>query len=570
MASAYPDVIVEMEARDVHGVDLGEHGRVAGGRAAIVIYERRPPGGPVRFATLPADGDSDVDGVVADLERLRDLQGGTTEFGFATRDVIRPGDPLNPGYYSPETDQHRQAIGQYGAVVPLSHVFTLHEREDEAANRGDLTVRCTGEPPEVRLELEEMDADGATVHPEAVLLRPTRPLKEHERMFIVAYLRSDRAWRLFAAQGGTHELERATLARLPVVLPTEPVYLTLAEIDDAVARLRRWDSELKDAKERLLDIDTAAGGLSEVLRLGRRVRHRVAAGARVDDLGYRVRTQFPWPLAVLWRGVEAARPDTEGYMRTLEFAEAMACYLACLAITAAREAGITLAAVQLMSERLSGTTRGVSFADWTEILAEVRGRAFRAEVGDRNPFPEISELMSPDDEVDRALRRLKQRRDALAHGRGPRTAGELREEHQQAVADLRRWVEACEFVSSYPIWLIEGTQWDEIRHKNGVDYRDLMGDNELSPLRAVERDEPNVEAESLYATSQDGALHLLRPLLTWRECEQCHRPAVMVLDQYSATEGSLGVRSLDHGHAARADELIGAFREIGLVDSAAE
>jgi hypothetical protein len=569
MASAYPDVIVEMDARDVRGVDLGESQNASNGRAAIVMYERRSPGGPVRFATVPADDDCDEAAVVADLERLRDLQGGRTIVGFVTRDTIRPGDPLNPGYHSPETDQHRQAIGQYGAVVPLAHVFTLHDSGDEVS-RGDLVVTCAGQPPAGRLELEELPPEGAAVQPGAVLLRPSRPLEEHERTFIVAYLRSDRAWRLYAAQGGTPQVDSETLGRLPVVLPTEPVRLTLAEIEDARALLRRWDGELTDAKERLLDIDTAGGGVSDVLGLGRRVRHRVAAGARVDDLGYRVRTQFPWPLAVLWRVVEAAQPDADGYMRTLEFAEAMACYLACLAITAAREAGISLAALQSTAARLSGATRGLSFADWTGILSEVRGRAFRARIGDHNPFPEISELMSPDDDVDRALRRLKERRDALAHNRGPRTPGELREEHQQAVVDLSRWVEACEFVSSYPIWRIEATHWDEMRGKNGVDYRNLMGDNELTPLRTVELDQPTVEAESLYATSQDGALHLLRPVLTWRECEQCHRPAVMVLDQYSATDGSLVVRSLDHGHTAQADELIDAFKEVGLVEGAAE
>lgn len=531
-------------------------------------------GGPVWFATLPSSDTCDVDAVVHDLQRLRGREGGSTEFGFVTREDIRPGDPLNPGYYAPETERHRQAISQYGSVVPLSHLFTIVEGvaadDGRVANRGDLMVTCSGDREERRLTLTEAVADGAPIAEEAVLLQPSQSLDEHEWAFTVAYLQSARAWTLYAAQEATVELTGEALGRLPVVLPTELVRLTLAELDGARSRLRRWDRELEEARESLLDIDTASEGSAEVLSLGRRARHRVAAGERMDDLGYRVRTQFPWPLAVLWRGVEAARPDAEGYMRSLEFAEALACYVACLAIAAAREAGITLAAVQSMAAKLSGTTQGVSFADWTEILSEVRGRNFRARIAGGNPFPEIAELLVRNERADRALRRLKERRDALAHNRGPRTPGELREEHGQAVADLRQWVEACEFVSSYRLLCIEATHWDDLRAINAIEYRELMGDNELTPLQAVEVAEPTIEAESLYATSHSGALHLLRPLLTWRECPQCHRPAVMVIDQYSAGEGSLVVRSLDHGHTERADELIGAFGEVGLVSLPAE
>lgn len=573
MANAYPGVIVEIDAADVRGTDLGQRRGGSAARAAIVMYERRSAGGPVRFATLPPGPGCDLDAVVDDLDRLRSLQGGETNLGFVTREPIRPGDPLSPSYHAPETERHRQAIGIYGAVVPLSHLFAIavggREADDEIANRGDFVVTGPGESAEIRLTLKEVAADGVPVEPDSVLMRPSRSLSDDERTFIVAYLQSGRAWRLYEAQGGTRELDSEALGRLPVVLPTELVRLTLAEIDSARTRLRRWDSELEDARKRLFDIDTTAGGLASVLNLGRRARQRVFAGGRVDDLGHRVRTQFPWPLAVLWRTVEAARPDAAGYMRTLEFAEALACYVACLAIVAAREAGVELAAVETMARKLSGTTRGVSFADWAEILQEVRGRSFRA-AGDKNPFPEITELMSPDDPADRALRRLKGRRDDLAHNRGPRAARELRDEYEHAGADLRQWVEACEFVSSYPLVWIEATRWDDLRSTNAVEYRELMGDNELTPLGAIELEQPTIEAGSLYVRSQAGALHLLRPLLTWRDCADCGRPAVMVLDQFSSTEPSLVIRSLDHGHTERADELLDAFKEVGLVRSAAK
>src|SRR5207248_2992794 len=117
---------------------------------------------------------------------------------------------------------------------PLSHLFTLSDNRGveggEAASRGDFIVSCSGEAPELRLKLEEVVVEDA-VDRQTVVLRPSLPLDEHERTFVVAYLQSDRAWRLYTAQGGTPDIDGEALGSLPVVLPTELVRLTLADIE---------------------------------------------------------------------------------------------------------------------------------------------------------------------------------------------------------------------------------------------------------------------------------------------------------------------------------------------------
>jgi hypothetical protein len=565
MAAVYPYLIVELDAREVAGIDRGAVQPDA--RAAIVCFERCQPGQAARFASIPSfDARADESDIVLDLQRLLSLQGGQTKSGFVTRDPIRPGDPLSPGYHSPEAGQHRRAISHYGAVVPLSHVFQPETPSDVVTGFGvgDLYVTRVGDGKAQRLRVSNFAPKGSGDVSNLVLLRSVTALDQHTRVFIRAYLESNRAWQLYLTQEQTDRLEPEALGRLPVVVPTEPVRSLLSEIDGAASRLTRWATELQEARSSLLNVDTAAGGLSEVLGLGRRVRQRVIAGGRLDDLGYRVRTQFPWPLAFLWRSVEAARPDMEGYVRSLEFGEALVCYLGCLAVAAAREADIGLSATRSLATRLSATTRGVSFGDWAEILAEVHGRGFRSQISDRHPFPELSEFVIRDSPADRALRRLKERRDALAHHRGPHTPGETREAQQQMIADLVRLIEASEFLTSYPLWLVVTTKWDTLRKTNLVEYRDLMGDNEMSIAETVEVANATVEAGSLYVISGENDLHLLRPLLTWTECAECHRSALMVFDRFVAPATCV-VRSLDHGHTATASELTPAFVEAGLI-----
>lgn len=563
METACLESVIEMDTGDLAGVDTNTVRPQSNIRAALVTFRKGADADVVRLATLPSSESCDVGEVVADVQHLFSRGGGETEYGFVFRGRIFPNAPLNPGYYSPEVERHRGTIGQLGAVVPLSSLFEVCRADDgEVAGPGQILLRCTGPLDAPHFSVSKL-APGDALAEGDLVLRPVVDQNEYEQAFMLAYLESDRAWRLFEAEGGTSEMDVEALSRLPVVQAAEPIRLTLAEIEDARANVRRWSDELEKARKQLLDIDSV--GEADLLDLGRRARSRVAVGARMDELGFRIRTQWPWPLAFKWREVEASQPDPAGYGRALEYAETLACYLACMALAAAHHADISLDSVNDIAGRLAGTTRGLSFADWTEVLKEVRGRSFRNAIGENHPFPEISTLMRDDDGVDRALRRLKRRRDDVAHNRGPQSSGEFTVEHQQAMADLHTWVEASEFLSSYPLWLIEEVRWDSFRDRNLVGYRELMGDNELTPRKTVESELATLEVGSLYACGRVGEMQLLRPVLTWTECEQCHRPAVWVLDQYSAANQHLTIRSLDHGHSHGGDDDLEAFAGIGLI-----
>ena len=79
MTSVYPDTLVEMQARDVRGVDLGGAPGAANGRAAVVMYERRSAGRARSTWTVPGGEDVDVPEVgTRPGARLRKLEGGTS------------------------------------------------------------------------------------------------------------------------------------------------------------------------------------------------------------------------------------------------------------------------------------------------------------------------------------------------------------------------------------------------------------------------------------------------------------------------------------------------------------
>jgi hypothetical protein len=561
MSDAYPDLVIEFSEELAGAIDLGSPTAARG--AALIEYQRRGPGGPVRFAVLPSPFQAVPSDFLRDLGELRKLEGGKSRFGFVRRETIQPGAPLNAGYNSPEVGKYRQELSQYGQVVPLSNLFEIRDGPEEDLRTGDWQVECSDNTG--GFTVSEITRGDGHLSEGAVIVRQREVILADDREFLRACLGSTATRNLYEVQEGAGALNAEGLGRVPVVLPSAQVRAAFADLVHARNRLVRWKADVDTALARLTELDAGSRRISEIMDVGRLPRQRVVAAERLDELSYRVRTQFPWPLAVLWRSVAASGNGLEGYTRALEFAEALAYYLVILGIVASRELGIILTKLEAIAERVTTTGRGITFGDLSDLLLEMRGRSYRHAMGPSNPFPEISEFMTNDDEADRAFRRLRERRNDFAHNRGPRGEAEVRDALSATQGDIDTLLTRCEFLALYPLRRIVTTRWDSIRGRNELAYRELMGDNEQTPIASDETTSATMESGSLYVVDRTDSWHLLRPLLIWCDCTICRRSAAMVFDSYDSKSDSCSLRSLDHGHAMTDAGLREAFQGAGLI-----
>jgi hypothetical protein len=126
-------------------------------------------------------------------------------------------------------------------------------------------------------------------------------------------------------------------------------------------------------------------------------------------------------------------------------------------------------------------------------------------------------------------------------------------------------LQAVEFLSEYPMRYVERTQRDSMRQVTYYDYRDLRGDHPLVPLSYEETEEPELEAQSLYLVDRVGGLHLLRPLLSRRECPDCGNWATFHLDTYKKKPDLSVLKSMECGHTVEDLSISAAFKHIGLL-----
>lgn len=305
--------------------------------------------------------------------------------------------------------------------------------------------------------------------------------------------------------------------------------------------------ESQNAISSLFDFESARDARLHILSTGRIVKQRHVAGLQVQDLGYRVRNQFPHPIAFRWSSVEAAKIDLDGYSQVLDCAEATLCYLASLAILSVRAVDDgRIGYLKTMADRLHKTGHGTNMGDWVAILREVRSSKGLRRTSDLVPFYEVHRFLD-DGDVDEAVTRLSDLRNDQSHGRRPK-GREVVERFDEALRALRALIDAVSFLAEYPLRYIEETKRDSFMKTTTLQYRDIMGDHPHVPVRSCEVATEDIEAESLYAVEQSGKLHLFRPLLNRRECLKCGSWHTFYLDRYRRSDDVCILKSMEDVH----------------------
>ena len=353
---------------------------------------------------------------------------------------------------------------------------------------------------------------------------------------------------------------------MPVPLPDETTASALEGLRAARTTFEHWRQQAEQAISSVFDFPSARDARLHLLTSGRKLRQRLIAAEQTDDFRYRLRTQFPHPIAYRWRAVEAAKPDLEGYVQVLECAEISTCLLACVAMALAQSVeGVQIRWLGEMAKRLAKRGQGTNMGDWVATLREIQDAKSLRQTAGLIPFYEVSRFLD-DDEVNGALQRLKDRRDDQSHGRGPKGSAIARE-FDQGITDLEILLRSAEFLTEYPLRYIEATRRDSLQHATEYEYRELMGDHPLVPLQKAQSTDAELEARSLYLVDRNSILHLMRPLLLRQECPVCGSWATFYLDTYDRESDTCSMKSMEHGHSVQDQRISSAFRALGLLPS---
>lgn len=396
-----------------------------------------------------------------------------------------------------------------------------------------------------------------------ICLRKKDETTLEEWQVLVDYLQSFRASLLITPSlGNLVRLNRSHLRKLPVPVPDRALQLALRKLNDAAANFESWRNEALQQKRALFSVSGSQEGRIRVLQAGKRALQRQHAAKLVEATSFRIRTQYPYPLAYRWRVVEARHEGLEDYMNVLECAEAMLCYLALLAIVGAQYQRIRIRSLEEIGRQLTERKGGISLGNWISVLREVGGSKI-SRASSAFPFPEVLRVLAQSDAKD-VVDQFQKARNDHAHGRGPK-GPQIATKTDQHYADLEGLFASVDFLSDYPLRLVEETTRDSLKGRTRIRYRDLMGDHPLVPFDTDEQESAELENGSLYIVDRAGHYHPARPWLTWRLCPECRRPSVFHLDRYDNKVGVVKLKSLEHGHGFDDKEIADVFRSLGFI-----
>ncbi len=554
--------------------------------ALVVLHPERSGDRPLaRFVRVP-NRDPDPELVLDDTTRLLRMQGGSRPSGFVYLGEIDPYSPLTYQHYdpvlrarkgelrtwgegttvgelfdilvparmplrqsrSPDPEHHRFVTGR---SIGLSGQLEIEEGDDSVNTEplpllaGDLVMRGIFRPTDfggLRVaEIRETDLPAAALA-RVLVLRPKRELSDAERILLLRYLQSSLVKELVVALGAKLDITRSVLDKLYLPVAEEPLLEAVGSIAEAGRLLRQWGDEAMKALDSIFALESPAAARAALIERGRESRLRVDAARSVDEFDYRVRTQYPYPVAYRWRSLTsiASKDDPQQTLREIRFGfEHILAFAGCLAAAVARQVGLDLPELRLYG----ATDKYKTFiSTWTDILDQV-GKKVRAGQTDNPLLIQLSGFRE-DGAIADALARLIEYRHAESHTLSTDEEGLA----SQLVVDVQTLVEGLRFLADYELVEIVDTRWDLILKHNTVKYRAYIGDHQIVPVRTVTVTQSEIDKGSLYIRAKDSKefMAALRPYLLGHRCDKCKQWATYYLHK---TMGEMAkIKSIEHGH----------------------
>jgi hypothetical protein len=578
--------------------------------ALLMLHAGAGHGLPIHLFNVARTRTSDHAALLQELTRLLRMSGGSTENGYVLRGA--PNDErLGFARNHPRRLANRRALAEYGGTQRIDDLFDLLPSvvglpvQSESSQLKGEKVRLLGGrdiqfgrivddhtdsptgavPRSMHLQVGDVvfrsitsvrpgqgfvsavvlmqDLPAATDHT-VIALRAKAETLDHVASFVLRFLASASAVELADASriGGAMRLGRSELASMIVPVPDDAMTFAIKAITDARDSAARWQEEAEELLGSVFDAAPPAENRERVLRSSRSLRHRITAAQLTEELGQKVRSRYPLPVASRWRVTHAelsTGPSSEGYRMILETAEVLLGYLACVGLALAVSCGLTLGAQRELRKKLA-KNQGPAFADWVAVLQELSGAKANS----------VRELLHADDLSDyiaapgvaEAVTRLTTRRNDESHVRRVEPT-DLPNACKFARSDLELLLVRASFVEDLPLLLAGAVQWDSFSRSGVLPVQPLAGDHPVVPTDMLPVHTPAIESGSLYLQDLVGDLHLLRPFLIAQTCPTCRTLSTFHVDK--AYQGYVSLKSFEHGHTTDGRGMKDALISVGLL-----
>ena len=569
--------------------------------------------GAIKFFKIPSDNTQE-EHIARDLKQLITQPAGKTRYGYVFNGTLEPNYPCSFDFYSEETERLRAQSSVLGEKVSLGEIADVYNgfrpsnrnrgpgprassgfdficgrditpdgrvnldelRHQERSSEnvtfledGDICIRDVfTENSERGFVVAEFKGDGrqVTFGNGVIVVRPKPFLTLPQRHVLLCYLRSPVAGRLSVAKGsrlgGLLRIFPSMLRDYPVPLAGKELTSALEAIAEARNAFRSWQDDCSQAEQAIMMMTDAEDVKREILSAGQLARQRHTAGTQVEELDFRIRTQFPHPIAYLWRESQVDSPNHYGQFRDiLKTAEAATCFLAQLGILMARTTGKDIKYLPTIAERLRGKS-GTNFGDWFAILQELNeSRKFR-DLPSSAPFSGLTTMFQAEGIKD-SLQSLMRERNDDSHGRVNHSTVNATDVERSANL-LENLFAGMDFLTDYKLVQITETRYDALLKTTNYQYRNLSGDHPLPSVHKGTSERQDLEAESLYMIDQNEELHLFRPLLHYLECPGSHHLSTFYLDTYEGKGDEVTLKSFERS-STRQESFAMHFQAVGLL-----
>jgi hypothetical protein len=601
-----------------HPQPFGETIQFATLQFATVIFSKNP--GPIRFFKVPAEELARTpQRKLTDLARLLRIRHGETEFGFVYSEALDENYPTSFDFYSAETKALRKQVSVLGEKVPLSQIADIlrgaipinPEINQQGSDRIEsyaLCIRPNSITVDGRIDLTDLDerrqpcrilnyledgdicvwhvssrqrglragvfvGDGRqiTVNFNVIIIRPKAILTYEQRLVLLAFLRSPLAMQLAVSKqigstlNGDARVSPALIRDFPVPIADQELAGALRNLEEAKAAFQKWFQEIDESSSQLFINSDLADARRNIQKHGKLARQRYRAATQVEELDYRIRTQYPYPLAHAWRGFRlGGRNPLETLSSLTRLAEIHTCFLAQLAILLGRETGKRIGYLDTIASRLQSRGGGTNFGDWRSIVKEVNQSSLFRNLPENTVLSELTFLVASDSDWESSTQKLMAIRNDISHQRidPGHISIDMISEAMNAIDLIFK---ATEFLTDYRFVLVTNTTFDSIKRVCTFQFRDLSGDNQLVPLQTGTAGRMDLETGSLYLRDRNGHLNLLRPMLHYLECPNCHQMSTFYLDTYNLNDiPSVGLKSIER-NSVRTEMLVNEFRHVGML-----
>lgn len=386
-----------------------------------------------------------------------------------------------------------------------------------------------------------------------------------EAGYLVDYLNSSVAERYLSAfQTGVtiRRVPSRALADLPVPLVPRDVVVTLGESLEAVDSLQSALDSLEAARRSLFAAENEEQFRAGVQALRERTTSQIASLELAEDLNFRIRNFYPYPIAYGYRVAAAAASDMETFREQLRFAENVLAFLATLSLGLIEVDDRASLHVDLLRVWQGGISPGT----WRDIMVKANAvlTAYSA-----SPIAQSVVRLRP--HTDRrgtfggAAHKLIGRLNDWKHNRIEADDETIRGLVKDNKSELETMVSALGFLCDYKLRRVDETDASRDGTSLTVGSTLLRGDHPALAREVVEVGASEVGAAlhrgDVYVVLDSGEWRSLYPFMQMIRCSRCHTPEVYFIDRATRDFSSVTLKSFERGHSEECGDTAEAVKQ---------